>query len=57
MSRYVPGSLPGFLSGTNAHLRASATGGPKMKPRASKPAERAQKYLWVGGWVGGWGKK
>ena len=33
-----PGSFPGFLSSTKPHPRASATGAPMMKPRASKPA-------------------
>lgn len=33
----APGSLPGLRSGTNGTPSASAMGGPKIKPRASKP--------------------
>ena len=41
--RDVPGSFPGFLKGTKAHFNASARGAPKIKPRASKPAEKGIK--------------
>jgi hypothetical protein len=36
----LPGSLPGFLSGTNGTPSANATGGPNINPRASKPVKQ-----------------
>ena len=36
----APGSLPGFLNGMNGTFSRRARGGPKMKPRASKPVHR-----------------
>ncbi len=33
----VPGSFPGFLSGTNGMFRAKANGAPNISPRASNP--------------------
>lgn len=42
---FVPGSFPGFRNGTKGTLSLSASGGPKMKPRASKPAIRSNQRL------------
>jgi hypothetical protein len=39
---HLPGSLPGLRRGTNGTPSASASGAPKMRPRASKPAEEMQ---------------
>lgn len=42
---HAPGSLPGLRRGTKAQPRARARGAPKIRPRASKPAECTQEEI------------